>query len=59
MATETTVFQFEKQALDNAEKELERAKQEFADQLAAYEKSGKSLAENLEQYVAMRKRWLQ
>lgn len=50
--------QFEKQALENAYRELEQAKGVFAQKLEEYETAGRSLVQNLQAYVAKRGRWL-
>lgn len=56
MATDNT--QLEKQALESAYEELEKAKGVFAQQLEAYEKAGDALVQDMQDYKTQRKRWL-
>lgn len=57
MATDTT--QFEKQALENAKRELEQAKANFTAQIQGYEAYGNALLDDLGRYFTKRHKWLE
>jgi len=57
MATET--LQFEKQAVDTAQKELQQAQKDFDKQLNTYTTVANKVISQISDYISRRRFWLQ